>query len=124
MEAACTPVFGNGSTVMVFRACSSLTSSSICAYTRQVTLKSSHPEWQTEPFTSSVPNSHVTQSLVRTGFKQSVEAMYLVGLQRLPILIISHQPEAGDLIELVVSNQKIVGACVHDVILCCALMGV
>ena len=30
MEADGTPVFGKGSTVMVFRACSSLTSSRIC----------------------------------------------------------------------------------------------
>lgn len=41
---------------------------------------------------------------------------YLTRLQRLPVLIIAHQPKPWDLVVLVVCDHQVIGACGHDVI--------
>ena len=100
MEAASSEVCGKGSTVMVFLACSSVTSCRICS-------RRSSAQWQAS---------------AGAGPKEAAAAAArLLGLQRVPVLVVAPQPEARHLVVLVVADHQVVCPRAQHVVVVCLL---
>ena len=131
IEAAGTPEWGKGSTVIVFLACSSLTSSRICCSNLDMSAILRCEYWRVESFGWSAclnPALYGNKSLsspcshqIRYGSWQKqcqiCTGAYLAGLQGLPVLIIPNQPKSWHLVVLVIGDHQVIGARGNNVII-------